>query len=194
MTKPVDVASMRERLLNAAEQVVSRDGVGNLTLESVAREAGVSKGGLLYHFPSKSSLILAVVERLATRCETEQRNAADAEVSGPGAFTRAYIAARVRPRPEEERPLHTALIAAAGTDPQYLEPWRRRLVEWQQRLENDGIDPVDAMIARLAVDGLGLGLLFGMPVPEGELREAILDRLRAMTRGTPAGVTNETAS
>ena len=185
---------MRERLLNAAEQVVTRDGVANLTLESVAREAGISKGGLLYHFPSKSSLILAVVERLATRCETEQRRAAEMEVSGPGAFTRAYLAARVRPMTEQERPLHTALIAAAGTDPQYLEPFRRRLIEWQQRLENDGIDPVDAMIARLAVDGLGLGLLFGMPVPEGELRDAVLERLRSMTRGTPAELTAATTA
>jgi AcrR family transcriptional regulator len=35
----------RERLLNAAEQVVAQSGVRNLTLEAVAQQAGVSKGG-----------------------------------------------------------------------------------------------------------------------------------------------------
>ena len=68
-------APVRDRLLSAAEQVVARDGVRNLTLEAVAHEAGVSKGGLLYHFPTKSSLITAIVERLADRCDTDQSRA-----------------------------------------------------------------------------------------------------------------------
>ena len=40
----------RKRLLDAAAAVVRRDGAGALTLDAVAAEAGVSKGGLLYHF------------------------------------------------------------------------------------------------------------------------------------------------
>ena len=35
-------ATVRDRLLNAAEQVAARDGVQSLTLEAVAREAGVA--------------------------------------------------------------------------------------------------------------------------------------------------------
>jgi AcrR family transcriptional regulator len=35
-----------------------------MTLEAVAREADVSKGGLLYHFPSKEALISGMVRRL----------------------------------------------------------------------------------------------------------------------------------
>jgi AcrR family transcriptional regulator len=172
---------MRDRLLNAAEQVVARDGVGNLTLEAVAREAGVSKGGLLYHFPSKSALVISVVERLATNCETKHQDALEAEPTGPGAFTRAYLTARLRPHDEKERVIQTALIAAAGTDPQYLEPFRKRLTEWQARLESDGIDPATACIVRLAIDGLCLGEVFGMPVPTGELRQRVLDKLVELT-------------
>ena len=40
----------RRRLLDAATAVVRRDGARALTLDAVAAEAGVSKGGLLYHF------------------------------------------------------------------------------------------------------------------------------------------------
>jgi len=64
-----------ERILTAAENVVTRDGVANLSLDAVAREAGVSKGGLLYHFPNKSALVTAIVERLASHCESEQAKA-----------------------------------------------------------------------------------------------------------------------
>ena len=44
--------SARARLLDAAVAVVRRDGAQALTLDAVAAEAGVSKGGLLYHFRS----------------------------------------------------------------------------------------------------------------------------------------------
>ena len=184
---------MRDRLLSAAEQVVLRDGVQSLTLEAVAREAGVSKGGLLYHFPSKSEMILAIVERLATRCEAEHGRALETDDRTPGAFTRAYLSARARPIDPKEEPIHTALLAAAGTDPEYMEPFRKRLREWQNRLENDGIDPATASIVRLAIDGLCLGSLLGVPVPTGELRGRIIDQLLAMTRITAEDGGNATA-
>ena len=53
--------SSRERILAAAVQVALREGVSAMTLEAVAREAGVSKGGLLYHFASKDELIAAML-------------------------------------------------------------------------------------------------------------------------------------
>ena len=43
----------RDTILSAAANLVLRKGASRMTLEAVAREAGVSKGGLLYHFPSK---------------------------------------------------------------------------------------------------------------------------------------------
>lgn len=182
MESPQTSPCVRSRLLDAAERVVARDGVNNLTLSAVAAEAHVSKGGLLYHFPSKSSLIVGVVERLATHCEGMHAQACDANADAPGRFTRAYVTSRLDPIDPDEVAVHTALLAAAGTDPQYLEPFRRRQLEWQEKLAHDGIDPVDATIIRLAIDGLCLGSLLGMPAPDAELRKAVIDRLLAMTQ------------
>lgn len=178
---PRERSEAQDRLLDAAESVVARAGVGNLTLEAVAREAGVSKGGLLYHYPSKSALVTAVVARLGERCEGDQGQALADEGPGPGAFTRAFLATRCRLLGPDEIPLHTALLAAAGTDPQYLEPIRARAREWQARLEADGIDPAIATIVRLAIDGLCLGNLLGLPMPDGELREKVIEKLRELT-------------
>src|SRR5687767_12534291 len=104
-TTPVPV---RDKLLCAAEKVIARDGVKNLTLEGVAREAGVSKGGLLYHFPSKKELIIAIVDRLGCRCAFEQERAESSNDHSPGAFSRAYLTARTRPPDPEEEPIHSA--------------------------------------------------------------------------------------
>lgn len=177
------VAHVRDRLLDAAEQVVARDGVNNLTLSSVAATAGVSKGGLLYHFPSKSALITAIVERMATRCEGDHTAAENADPNPIGRFTRAYVTARTSNEcTEQEEGICTALLAAAGTDPQYLEPFRKRHEAWQQRLEHDGIDATVATIIRLAMDGYCLGEMLGMPVPQGELRQRVFDKLVEMTK------------
>lgn len=178
----VDPICVRSRLLDAAERVVSRDGVKNFTLDAVAQEAGVSKGGLLYHFPSKSALITEIVERLANRCETDQNKALEQVPPAPGAFTRAYLTARANPPEPEKRPVHSAILAGAGTDPQLLDPFRQRFVEWQARLLSDGIEPETAMIVRLAVDGISLCRLLGMPVPQGELHDRVMQRLIAMTQ------------
>ena len=55
--------SRRTALLDAALTVVRRDGAAALTLDAVAAEAGVSKGGVLYHFGSKRALIDGLLER-----------------------------------------------------------------------------------------------------------------------------------
>ncbi|HPD29860.1 MAG TPA: TetR/AcrR family transcriptional regulator [Phycisphaerae bacterium] len=173
--------SVRDRLLDAAEAVVAREGVSRLTLEAVAHEAGVSKGGLLYHFPAKAALITAIVERLAIRCESRQAEAVASDPQACGAFIRAYLTVRTHPPDPQRESIHTAVLAAIGTNPDYLDPLRRRIAEWQKRLESDGIDQVTATIVRLAVDGLAIGRLLKVPIPEGELRERVIERLLSMT-------------
>ncbi|MFC7715316.1 TetR/AcrR family transcriptional regulator [Nonomuraea recticatena] len=68
--------SSRERLLDAAAEVLLTDGAESLTLEAVAKRAGVSKGGLFYHFPTKQAMVAAMVDRLTS--------AFDAALAGAG--------------------------------------------------------------------------------------------------------------
>ncbi|MFV0286422.1 MAG: TetR family transcriptional regulator, partial [Demequina sp.] len=50
-------------ILEAASRVVLRDGLA-ASLDAVAAEAGVSKGGLLYHYASKAALTEALAVEL----------------------------------------------------------------------------------------------------------------------------------
>ncbi|TIP57248.1 MAG: helix-turn-helix transcriptional regulator, partial [Mesorhizobium sp.] len=49
----------RDRILAAAADVARESGPGSLSLDAVASRAGVSKGGLLYNFPTKAKLMQA---------------------------------------------------------------------------------------------------------------------------------------
>ena len=59
----------REKLCEAAIEIAARDGLSSMTLDNVARHAGVSKGGVTYHFPSKEKLVEGVVEHFGQRLE-----------------------------------------------------------------------------------------------------------------------------
>ncbi|MEL5990413.1 TetR/AcrR family transcriptional regulator [Microbacterium phosphatis] len=61
MTRP---PRAREKVLDAFERVLVAEGERAATLETVAREAGVSKGGLLYHFGSREALEEGLYARL----------------------------------------------------------------------------------------------------------------------------------
>ena len=123
-----------------------------------------------------------MVDRLVQRCEARQVTALAGDAETVGAFTRAYMSARINPPEPQEKTVHTAVLAALGTDPVYLDSLRERLAEWQARLESDGIEAATASIVRLAVDGLMVGRLLNVPVPEGELRDKVIEKLLSMTR------------
>lgn len=53
-------------------------GVGALSLQAIARAAGVSKALLLYHFDGKAALLGAVADRLGAHSEERLRRAATA--------------------------------------------------------------------------------------------------------------------
>jgi AcrR family transcriptional regulator len=180
-----------DHILTAAERVVLRDGVARLTLEAVAREAKLSKGGVLYHFATKDALIQAMLERLIQYCERELE-AHQEDDTAPGRWTRAYVRKKFEPvlsYPGEadfprSKEVGAGLIVAATTNPRLLDPLQERFRAWQQAIEADGIDPVRATVVRLAVDGLWLAELLGLWSPDDKLRTQVLNELVRLTRET----------
>ena len=55
-------ATRRQRVLDAALDVFSREGYGNAAVDEIARRSDTSKGGVYFHFPSKQVLFLALVD------------------------------------------------------------------------------------------------------------------------------------
>jgi AcrR family transcriptional regulator len=191
MTRPHRTTPTPDRILAAAARIVLRDSVRRLTLEAVAREAQLSKGGVFYHVATKESLIQAMLARLIQSCERELEGPQqDAE---PGRWTRAYVrrtCAFVWPYPGETHlPSATeggaGLIVAATTDPRLLDPLREHFQAWQQAIERDGIDPMRATVVRLAADGFWLAQLLRIWCPSRTLQQHVLHELIELTRETP---------
>lgn len=172
--------SSKDRLLDAAAEVLLSDGADSLTLEAVAKRAGVSKGGLFYHFPTKQALVAAMVDRLIGAFDEALAAAGDR----PGDFLRAYVAATVPERhPGAHSPadrITVAMLAGVLVDPEGLTPLRDRYQAWQERLTSDGIDPAVATVVRLAVDGWWAARLLGLAQPPPSLHERVRHTLLEM--------------
>jgi len=176
----VNSNSKRNNILLAASIIVKNNGVEKLTLEAVAKEAGVSKGGLLHHFPNKEALIKGMVEELTNDFFNNVQERVTSATVDAGKWSRAFIEA-VDDDIKEGNEITTALSAALFTNPELLCKFQSQYSTWQKNIENDGIDPVRSTIVRLAADGLWYAEIFGLGVLDDELRSKVIRELINMT-------------
>jgi AcrR family transcriptional regulator len=176
---PVDSTQTKKKILLAANNVVLRDGSNALTLDAVCKEAGISKGGLLYHYNTKEALIAAMIEALISGAD-ESMQARQAEDPNPkGSWARAYI--NTCRQSDEADQISAAMIPAAASDPALLEPLRQYYEDWQRKLDADLGDTSRSTLIRLALDGLWLADLLCLAAPQGERREEFFATLNSLT-------------
>ena len=77
----------RDQIIDVAVRLFGSDGYENTSIEAVLRTAGVSRGSLYHHFPSKEALFSAVVEHLQEDV-TNRLAAAGEDASGPADLLR----------------------------------------------------------------------------------------------------------
>jgi AcrR family transcriptional regulator len=163
----------RNDLLDAAELVLSRGGPQALTLQAVATEAGVSKGGLLYHFANKGELVAALVERLVDDTNDGLARWDDGE---PGSYTRAYISSTANIITSEDSDAvlrRWSVILAASTEPGMQGPISAAFENWMEQKPGTDAYPLRAQIARLAADGLWWNAQFVKAFRDPELNRRI---------------------
>ncbi len=176
----------RTSLLLAAARVVRRSGSLNLTLDAVAQEAGVSKGGLLYHFPGKEALVAGLIGQELESGEQRLRDL-QAQDDRPGHFVRAYAGLTLGGDPSQDASTSEAgagLFAAVALNPELLEPVRERYREWQAAAESDGLEPGLGTLLRLAMDGLWLADLLDLSPPTGPERRRLGELVARLTDQT----------
>ncbi|MGN7457201.1 TetR/AcrR family transcriptional regulator [Paenibacillus pasadenensis] len=173
--------SKRKNLLDAASYLVEHEGMENLTLEAVANKAGVSKGGLLYHFPSKDALIKGMINEYSKAFIEDVRTRSNDASDSIGKWHRAYLESALKDE-ESSNKLITAYVASLFTDPVFLSKIDEEYHEISDEMATDGLDPVEAAIIRLAIDGLWYSGIFNVGKLNHELKQKVIERLLEMTK------------
>jgi AcrR family transcriptional regulator len=170
MTK--DPSKTKRKLLEAAGLVVKEKGVTGLTLEAVAKQAKVSKGGLLYHYPNKQELLKAMIAHLNEKFERAIAKQIE-QSEGKITWLEAYVAMSFDPQ-HSQIAESAGLLAAIANDLSLLEPLAERYQVLQQQLEDSNLDSDLANIIRLAADGLWFTELFQIsPLTESKRSQVL---------------------
>ncbi len=175
----------REKIIEAAGAVAVRDGARHLTLDAAAREAGVSKGGVLYHFPNKRALLDAMLLRFQEGVEADVAKQRRALAGRPNRTLRAINAA-LRDRLGPAGDVRICLIAGAIEEPGLLAPVRRMFDAHQAAIRSETSDPAGAMAIWAAIEGLQYMSLFDICPGLRRDSAAIADRIDAMIDRLPA--------
>lgn len=165
----------RQALLDAAQEVLSRDGASNLTIEAVAATAGVGKATVLYDYKSKHALMRAVLER-RLEAEGERLSRIRATLDdGPDRAIHAWIRAALRPLSQQDRTIGSGLMAELASDPELNQLSRDFVRNNVLRDLDTATEPRGARLAFLAVEGLKLLDYIGLqPWSQAEI-EAIME-------------------
>ncbi|MEV8004612.1 TetR/AcrR family transcriptional regulator [Streptomyces parvus] len=169
--------SKRSQILEAATRVVQREGVKSVTFDSVAAEAGLTKGGLLYHFASRDDLVLAIHQHLADQWEADLVAAAGKPATEAtrderlAAYTQVAIQSATR--------AELLLMLEGSTDAEHSAVWEAVTERWAPPPASAGDDPatLDRFIVRLAADGLWLYDSLTSQQLTSEMRRAVAERI-----------------
>lgn len=181
MTDTKQKISARGGILDAAEALVNDVGAAHLTLDAVAQRAAVSKGGLLYHFPSKEALLQGMLARQLAQFEQDQEGFLKGDPDDPTARLQALVQASLNDS-DEDRRLGAALLAAIANQPELLEPAREMNRRLSAIFAGNPLGHDGASVVWLATLGLWfLETLQVSPFTAAE-RRAIAERVLGMTQ------------
>lgn len=171
-------------ILDAAEQLIRRSGTRTLTIDAVAAEAQLSKGGMLHHFASKDALITALAERKLRVIKDDIARREAGQPCGASAVPLALIA-HARQVYCDEDGFPRALLLASADNPEAFAGFNDFLREQLAKVEAPSGSPSNGAVITFATLGLLLSRTLGFHTLEGEELERLFDALESAARALP---------
>ncbi|HEV2564923.1 MAG TPA: TetR/AcrR family transcriptional regulator [Microvirga sp.] len=165
---------VHDRILDAAEELILTRGIAGFTLDGVAQAAGVSKGGLLYHFRSKDSLISGMQRRMVSRVAETLREAK----AGSEPVLQAFVRHLRRDYERGGRSFAPLLLAREREEPCEELQALMACIARESGVDGDGKGSTLLLLAAL---GLMLSSLARLPCPLPEHASDLLDELESAT-------------
>lgn len=155
--------TMKPEILEAALEALRRG--DSLTLDAVAREAGLTKPGVVHHFPTKEVLTMSVVEHLLDRWDEALQIRAGNNPS-PIDRLRAYVEFTLL---GDMDAADLALLAVPNLRDKLSALWVERMDVWFGDIRDPRL-----VVARLVADGAWIDRCLGLlPLDEDERMAAV---------------------
>jgi AcrR family transcriptional regulator len=184
--------SARDKILDATLDLIGDIGVPAVTLEGVAARAGVSKGGLLYHFRFKEQLLAAANAHLVDRRVAAREAEARHLPKGRGRRLKAYVLASVN-NSEGDDQISARLLASGSMTAETAEPIRSYFKQRFPPFADDvGFDR--AALVHAATEGLWFMDVLGLSPFSAKQRAQLVKTILSIVDGAPLAITDPEVS
>ena len=146
---------LRNSILDAAERVIQARGLPDTKTDDIAKEAGISKGCVFYHFASKQDLLLGIVNRYE-RILYDLRDRIYSDLPDqPSRKMKAMLLALVA----HPNPMNGNIIAMLA-DKEIRQVINKLKAKLTREILSDAADAKQATLTMMVFDGLWLSEIF----------------------------------
>lgn len=170
-------SNTRDRILDAFQELLINQGERAATLDAVAQRAGVSKGGLLYHFGSKDALIEGLTDRLRGLVEADIALMRSAD-AGPIDY---FIRTSVSMEGEFDRCIVATARLAQGAHAGARDALKSAQAAWLEVITEAVSDPAIARTVMLIGDGIYYNSSMGAGALTGQEMDELVATVRRLT-------------
>jgi AcrR family transcriptional regulator len=167
----------RNAAIQAALTIIARDGPGRLTLDAIARESGISKGGVMHQFRTKGAVLKALLEHQVDYFAKFSEDYVAKADAGQSELQLLAQIATLREVAINQSSVAFAIVGALAEEPGLLSITRETEIEKIECIKVEAADPDLALLRWAAARGLALSALFGLYAFPEEDRERLFDRL-----------------
>lgn len=167
----------RNLVIQAALAILAREGPRRLTLDAIAREGGISKGGLMHQFRSKEAVLTALLEYQMEYFEkVSQGRLAELAPGTPEANLLTQIAVS-REAVMQQPSVAFAILGAVSEEPGLMAAFRELDAKKLAAIRAEATDPDLATLRWMAARGMLLSAIFGFCPLSEEERGRLFERL-----------------
>lgn len=169
---------MRDEILDIARRLTLQRGAVP-SLNAVVEAAGVSKGGLIHHFPTRAALVIGLAR--GALAEVDEAMAAAA---AQGRAAEEWIRLSLPDRDERElmQALASAFLPGDSQFDELLDEARAAISRWEALIAAQLGSPVHARVVRLVGDALVANAVAGLETAPAEMDDLITFLLAGPTR------------
>lgn len=172
----MSVLSKKQELLTLAAKIIQEDGMQKLTMDYLAKKAGITKGGVLYHFESKG-VLLQKMNKMEIEVFDKKIQKHMSHLRGAYRFTRAYALATLEYLEDPQDAQMTAVFISSLEYKENFNLWRDATQAWGERFLSEG-ESDNVLKLQLICDGIWFSIMYEQPnldSKKGKMKNLVLE-------------------
>jgi AcrR family transcriptional regulator len=172
----------RERLMGCMMDIVRDEGAGALTYDNLVAKSGLTRGGVMYHFPSKESMLQGLVDHYVHRELGKVEERWEKHGKTPDGLLKAELECAIEVDDKDQQ-ISVSLLPVVIQNPAMMNEIQKIVEERYQNLDQTSVGFEKAAITLLVIDAFEMSKAFGFTLLSEKKRKQILKTLYALVEG-----------